>query len=86
MESRGGVPGAQWCAANCRKVFGGKSREIAASQVSSLEPLGPRESLDCQFPPFAEGFELQCCATVVSMLMLIACAWHANSRALPSSI
>ena len=46
MECRGGVPGAQWCAANCRKVFSGKGREIAASQVSSLEPLGPRESLD----------------------------------------
>ena len=31
MESRGGIPGAQWCAANCRKIFDGKSREIAAS-------------------------------------------------------
>lgn len=50
MESRRGVPRAQWRAANCRKVFSGKSREIAASQVSSLEPLGPREILDSQFP------------------------------------
>jgi hypothetical protein len=55
MESRGGIFGAQWCAANCRKIFDGKSREIAASlgsdtQVSSLEPLGPRESFGCHCP------------------------------------
>ena len=46
MESRGGIPGAQWCAANCRKILGGKSWEFAASvesdtQVFSLEPLAP---------------------------------------------
>ena len=34
------------------------------------------------------GSRLQCCATVASMLMVIACAsaWQANSSALPSSI
>ena len=60
MEFRGGVSGAQWCTANCRKILGGKSREIAASvesdtQVFSVEPLGPRKSLDCTGQPRAQA-------------------------------
>ena len=42
MEFRGGVSGAQWCAANCRKILCGKSRGIAASVVSDTQVFFPR--------------------------------------------